>query len=156
MCDTEHPVVKLGPDDSLIRIEESSQKKIKFVLEEVLKSDNKIDVICYYIQSANIETCNVVNSFALRFFDSKVIKTLLWVLKNKNHGYIITETMKALFAYNNKDVDDRIKKIIDKRSLDNPNFDRGGELANLMDKKPRSYKFKEENEKNSLNLRYYQ
>jgi len=145
MCDLSHPIVKPSYDDSLIKIEESSPKKIKYVLEEITKNDveGKIDIMCYYITAANLDTCNIVNSFAIKFPDSpKLIKALLWVLRHKTHGLLTSEALKALYAFNQPSIDEKVKKILDKKLTDNPQFDKGGELATLMEKKPRFYKTK--------------
>jgi len=145
MGDLQNPIIKTYSEDNITRIEESTEDRIRYVLKTVIDHElsNKIDIIRYYIKAADKDTITEVNSVAVKFPDEpRIIKALLWNLKNKNHINIILESMKALYAFNNPDIDEKVKELIEKLKVEKPKLNKRGEIDNLMEKKPRIYKVK--------------
>jgi len=96
-------------------------------------------VICHYTINANYKTCQVTNSYAVKFLtDPRIPKALLYQLSTKKHSIIIQEAIKALLSFNDSKIDAKIEKIIKKRRREK-GFDRQGECIRLLEWKPRKY-----------------
>jgi len=122
ICDLRTPVVvpekESTEEDYMESEDDTTAKRLEWIFDQIIfhQTPNKIDVICHYTINANYKTCLVTNVYAVKFKeDSRIQKALFYQLTSKKHNIIIKEATKALLSFNDRAIDTKIQKIINKR-----------------------------------------